>query len=133
MGAINRGEEREQARFMRWASTRDAKAVAPQLVLLFHVPNGGKRDAFTGAQLVAMGAKRGVPDLLFPFPTSSFHGLAIEMKSATGQLSDDQRQWFTRLQSCGWSCVVCRSAEEARSAIASYLGQPELAEVPFDE
>jgi hypothetical protein len=118
VAAINRNEERKQARVMRWSTLRAVRQLVPQLEALFHVPNGGKRDAFTGVQMLALGVKRDVPDLLLPIPSAGCHGLAIEMKTDIGQLWPHQQRWFEILTAAHWPCVVCRSADEARADLA---------------
>lgn len=115
----DRTEEREQARLVRWTHRREVRAVMPELARLHHSPNGGRRDGFTGAQMTALGVKRGWPDLVLPLPGG---GLAIEMKSATGSTTADQDGWLAHLATCGWRTVVCRSADEARDAIVDHLG-----------
>src|SRR5690606_10086741 len=58
----------------------------------FHVPNGGARDARTGAMLKAMGVKAGVPDMVVIGP-GSWVGL-LEIKPAKGgALSPSQKAW----------------------------------------
>lgn len=116
---MQRNEEREQARLIKWASRATVRAQLPALSWLFHVPNGGQRSARTGAQLRAMGVRPGVPDLLLPQWQG---GIAIEMKSPTGRLAPEQASWLAHLDACGWRTVVARSAEEARLALIAYLG-----------
>lgn len=48
--------------------------------MLFAVPNGGKRDARTGAQMKYEGVLRGVADLILLVPKKGFASLCIEMK-----------------------------------------------------
>jgi hypothetical protein len=43
------------------------------------------------------------------------------MKSDTGRLSDDQREWINHFESQGWATDVCRSAEEARQCLCNYF------------
>ena len=50
-------EHREQAALFEWA--RYAGGRYPELALLFAVPNGGRRDAVTGARLKSEGVKAG--------------------------------------------------------------------------
>lgn len=116
---MQRSEEREQARFVKWTHKREVRAVMPELRWMHHSPNGGRRDGFTGAQMTALGVKRGWPDLVMPMPGG---GLAIEMKSEVGRLSDEQSEWLARFEACGWTCAVCRSANEARSVVLSFFG-----------
>jgi hypothetical protein len=119
---MERGEEREQARFIKWTHMPAVRAIAPELRWMFHCPNGGKRDAITGGQMRALGVKPGVPDLLMPIARHPWNGLAIEMKSSTGTASKEQKEWMDELQCNDWLVFICRSADEARSACAAYLG-----------
>ena len=64
-------EEAEQAAIFEWAEYEKRKY--PELELLYHVPNGGKRDAKTAAILKRCGVKAGVPDLVLPVALSLIH------------------------------------------------------------
>lgn len=94
----------------------------PELAWIHHSPNGGQRSGFTGAQMKALGVKRGFPDLILPVAVNGATGLAIEMKTTTGRTTPEQDGWLTHLTSQGWKCRVARSAEEARAIVCSYLG-----------
>lgn len=118
---MERGEEREQARFIKWTHLPKVRALAPALRWMFHCPNGGKRDAITGGQMRALGVKPGVPDLLMPVRSGPDYGLALEFKSATGTTTDTQDEWLAHLMANGWTVLVVRSAEEARAAVQHYL------------
>lgn len=68
--------------------------------LWFHVPNGGARNAVTGAILKAMGTKPGVADLLFfPPPTATMH--ALELKSPKKKPRDTQRAFANEVKRMG--------------------------------
>lgn len=128
----NRGEEIEQARLIKWSHKASVRAVLPCLKFLHHSPNGGKRDAFTGAQMKALGVKPGFPDLVLPVlqpAPAKGNGLAIEMKSATGRQSPEQKEWQAHLESQGWQYSLARSAQEAREIVCQYLDMP-LASLP---
>lgn len=140
--AVNRGEEIEQARFVRWTHKGAVRALMPALAWMFHVPNGGQRDGFTGAQLKAMGVKAGVPDLLLPWRVpgtvgpsldGDVLGLVIEFKSATGRVSDAQKPWLAHFEAQGWEIRVARSAQEARTQVCQYLGITPKDAPPLDE
>ncbi len=118
-------EEIEQSRLVKWSHFREVRALMPALQYLFHVPNGGQRSAFTGAQMKALGVKPGVPDLLLPIQSGYYHGLAIEFKTSTGKTSAEQVDWLGMLESQAWRIAIARSAEEGRSLICQYLGIPE--------
>lgn len=54
-------------------------------LIIYAVPNGGKRNAVTGAILKAEGVLAGVADLFVAKATAQHHGLYIEMKTAKGR------------------------------------------------
>ena len=58
----------------------------PELKLLHHCPNGGKRDRVSAAVLKRQGVKAGVPDLHLPVPKGQYASLYIEMKYGNGKL-----------------------------------------------
>jgi hypothetical protein len=64
--------------------------VAPELVWLFAIPNGGDRNIAVAANLKAEGVKSGVADLLLPVARYGYHGFFIEMKNSTGRQSSQQ-------------------------------------------
>lgn len=63
----------------------------PATYRAFAVPNGGKRDRVTGAILKREGVKAGVPDIVIVRQGGSVGFL--EVKTATGSLSNSQRDW----------------------------------------
>jgi len=119
---MQRNEEREQARLIKWTHKVAVRAVLPQLRWLHHSPNGGKRDAITGGQMKALGTKPGFPDLILPVRSGEQIGLVIEMKSATGSTTTEQKEWLANFAAQGWSTAVCRSAADAREALLDYFG-----------
>ena len=117
-----RGEEIEQARVIKWSHKVAVRDLMPALRWLHHSPNGGNRDALAGAQMKALGTKRGFPDLILPARSRGNPGLIIEMKSATGSTSPEQKEWLAHFKEQGWRVEVARSAQEARTILCSYLG-----------
>lgn len=121
-------EHQEQVMLFRWLAF-NAKAY-PMLALAFAIPNGGLRHFLVAAKLKAEGVKRGVPDIFLPVPTMMSgimeHGLFIEMKSAEGRLSPEQKAWGCAVLSQGYDVAVCYSWTEAAKKIADYLGLPKL-------
>jgi len=118
----NRGEEIEQARLIKWSHKVAVRELMPELAWLHHSPNGGKRDALAGAQMRALGVKRGFPDLILPVANPHKAGIVIEMKSATGSTSSEQKEWLAHFERQNWEIRVARSAQEARSHLCQYLG-----------
>lgn len=122
--STTRSEEIEQAKVIKWSHKVAVRDLLPALRWLHHSPNGGKRDAFTGAQMKALGVKPGFPDLILPFGARLSVGLVIEMKSASGQTSDAQKEWLAHFEAQKWEIRVARSAQEARTILCQYLGLP---------
>lgn len=113
-------EEQEQAAVFEWAALLENQT--PELALLFHVPNGGKRHPATAARLKAQGVKPGVPDICLPVARHGYHGLFIEMKRRKGgQLSDHQKAWIEALREQGYMVAVCKGADEAIEVLSWYV------------
>jgi hypothetical protein len=101
----------------------------PDLEWLFHVPNGGQRDAATAAMLQRAGVQPGVPDLFLPVPAprpggGEWHGLWIELKRAdhSNSPTSHQKRWLDHLRASGYLVVVAYGAGEAIDALEHYLG-----------
>lgn len=126
---IKTTEAREQSLLVIWSHRKAVRDLMPELKWLHHSPNGEKRDIRTGNKLKSMGVKRGFPDLLLPVRIdANTPGLVIEMKSATGSTSPEQKEWLKHLAQQGWIVAVARSAQEARKEVCQYLDiNPDLA------
>lgn len=112
-------EDNEQIILFQWAAAQSGRY--PELELLFHIPNGGKRDAREAARFKRMGVKAGVPDLFLPVPRNIYHGLWVEMKAPQGKLTPNQKRMLEQLASQGYKAAVCYGWEEATQVIKSYL------------
>lgn len=112
-------EHQHQVALFQWARLHERKM--PELKLLFAVPNGGLRNPAVAGKLKAEGVKAGVPDILLPVARKGYYGLAIEMKSRTGRLGDDQKEWLRALEDVNWKTAVCYSEKEASAVITDYL------------
>ena len=112
-------EDEEQIAVMSWAALMEGRY--PELRLLHHIPNGGKRGKREAAVFKAMGVKAGVPDLFLPCAREGYHGLYVEMKALDGRPSKAQLEMLKALSGQGYRCVVCHGADEARRVIEDYL------------
>lgn len=112
-------ESAEQQNLLRWSLWAEAKY--PELCLLYHVPNEGKRSRAAGGRLKAEGMKPGVPDLCLPVARCGFHGLYIELKAQGGKPTANQKQWIEKLTAQGYLAKVCVGFESAQQLIESYL------------
>lgn len=113
-------ESVEQIHLFHWAIIQRGKY--PELDLMYHIPNGGKRDVTTAKRLKAEGTKAGVPDIHLPVARNGFHGLYIEMKKQKGgKLSKDQKEWLKALSDQGHYVAVCKGCDAAIEVIKDYL------------
>lgn len=87
---------------------------------LVAVPNGGRRDAATGAKLKDEGVVAGVADLNFHYRG---HTLFIEMKTPTGRQSLSQKEWQRAMEAQGFQYVVCRSLEDFMRVVNGFIKQ----------
>ena len=87
-------------------------ALPPPLRFL-HIPNGGSRNAAEAGKLKAMGVKAGAADIM----VLGFHPFIwIEMKSRTGRLRPEQKEWRDWCRSIGAPWFLCRSVEDVAEA-----------------
>ena len=113
-------EAEEQEAVIEWAKAMEARV--PELELLHHIPNGGRRSKAEAGRFKAQGVKAGVPDLSLPVPRGRYHGLYVEMKRKRGgRISPEQEWWIERLQKQGYFVDVCFGADEAIRRIEWYL------------
>lgn len=113
-----RGKEASlQSACVRWFNLQFPKYRG----LLFHVPNGGSRNALEARNLKAQGVVPGVADLLLLLPRKGFGCLCIEMKTKTGKQSEHQREWEEQAARNGNLYTVCRSIDEFMDTINNYI------------
>lgn len=95
--------------------------------LLFAIPNGGEREAATAARMVAMGARRGYPDIGLDVARGGFHGLRVELKRPAsegkrkGRVETEQTKWHTALREQRYCVKVCYGWQHAVMTIEWYL------------
>ena len=114
-----RSEATEQERVVNYCRYNEMRY--PELKLLHHIPNGGRRDKKEAARLKAQGGKAGVPDLFLPVPRQGFHGLYIEMKYGENKTTQSQRFWLEELKKQGFKTIVCYGADAAIKEIDEYM------------
>ena len=113
-------EDIEQAQLFAWAAYASGKY--PELDLMHHIPNGGKRSKAEAARFKAQGVKAGVPDIFLPCPKGGYHGLYIELKRVKGgRVSAAQEEFIAALRLQGYRVEVCFGMEQAREVILEYL------------
>lgn len=113
-------ESDEQKLLFAWAEY--AEVLYPELELLHHIVNEGRRSLRMGAELKKQGMKAGVPDICLPVARGRYHALYIEMKRVKGgTVSDAQKWWIGKLNQQGNLAVICHGFDEAKDVILRYL------------
>lgn len=72
--------------------------------LILHVPNENAHHN--------PGVKGGFPDFFWPVAKRGFHGLAVEIKTADGIVSNDQRWWLASLEDQGYMAVAIFESQD---------------------
>lgn len=112
-------EEEEQIWLFSWAALNLGRW--PELELLHHIPNGGKRSKPEAARFKAMGVKRGVSDIFLPVARGGYHGLYIELKAKDGKVEKEQKEWIDAVQEQGYYGIVCFGGFSAANLLETYL------------
>ena len=112
-------EDAEQETVIQWARICSGKW--PELKLLHHIPNGGRRNAKEAAKLKRMGVLAGVADLHLPVARGGYNGLYIEMKYEEGRLLESQKSFLKAAAAEGNYCIVCYSAADAIEILDLYM------------
>ncbi len=112
-------ESVEQTYLFRWAELNSRQR--QELKLLYHIPNGGKRDKKEAVNLKRQGVKAGVPDLCLPVARNGYHGLYIELKAGNNKPTENQSRWLAALKEQGYYTAVCYGWAEAAELIQKYL------------
>jgi len=108
-------------------------------LLLFSVPNGGKRTHRTvvrngkvytyspeATQMRKEGVTAGVADLILLKPSNGYASLCIEMKTTdkASRQRECQKEWQKAAESAGNKYVVCRTLEDFMAVVKEYLTCP---------
>ena len=125
-------EDKLQAACVKWFRLQ-----YPQHVL-FAIPNGGNRNAITGAMLKKTGTLAGVADLFLMAPRCdpefwsdrndgyngywlAYCGLFIEMKVGKNGQTATQKDFQQKAEEAGYKYEICRSFDEFKTTIEKYL------------
>lgn len=114
-------EDDEQEQIILWSE--NMKSMYPELDLLYHVPNGGKRTKSEAARFKRMGVKSGVPDLVLPVARGGYAGAYVELKVGPNKATKNQEHWISKLEEQGYYTAVCYGSIEAEETIEWYLQQ----------
>lgn len=92
----------------------------PNLVL-YAIPNGGKRNAFEAEMLKREGVLAGVADLFLVKRNSTYCGLFIEMKFGNGKQTDAQKAFELKVINEGYMYAVVRTFDEFTNIMNKYI------------
>jgi hypothetical protein len=109
-------EHQEQKALFQYGAVKGGK-----WLLLFSIPNGGKRNIITATKLKAEGVKAGVPDMCLPVARMGFHALYIELKAGKNKPTPSQKGWIKALTEEGNLAICCHGWIEAKNVIENYL------------
>lgn len=118
-GELIASEEEEQKKVFEWAEYNVGRY--PELQLLYHIPNEGKRGRKAAGTLKALGVKKGVPDICLPVRRGRYGALYIELKAKDGKISKDQNRWLHMLNEAGNAVCICYGGDSAILAIKKYI------------
>lgn len=106
-------ESQEQTAFVQWFRMQYPR------VLIFSIPNGGKRGIREAARLKAEGVTAGIPDLHIPQ-----WKLWIEMKRQQGgTVSGEQKDIIQHLETIGHEVIIGKGATDAIRKVMKFYEQ----------
>ena len=113
-------ESEEQRALFDWINLN--KGHYPELKLMHHTPNEGKRSVSTGARMKREGLISGVPDIHLPVAKGRYHSLYIELKRIKySKISKEQEEFIKLLNMYDNFAVICYGWEQAIKIIEWYL------------
>jgi len=89
--------------------------------VIWHTPNGGKRNAREAGRLKAMGVLPGVPDLFIAEPNKYSHGLFVELKIKPNKTTDKQKRVIAQLQTRGFTVEICYTLQDFIKVVQNFL------------
>lgn len=87
-------------------------------LLLFHIPNEGRRNVRQGARWRLLGGVSGVADLCLLSPKGA---IFLELKAPKGRVSDAQKEWRRAVTIAGYSYHVVRALDDFKEIVIESL------------
>lgn len=113
-------EHSEAVWLMQWVQ-RIAARRWPEVLTIFHVPNGGARDKVVAAKLKGEGVRAGVPDYMLPVPRGVYHGMFLELKRMGERPTVAQMLALDELANLGYCATWAAGWRAASEKIEAYL------------
>lgn len=111
------------------------ESVYPVLRWAFHSPNGGRRSKAEAGKFKAMGVRKGVVDIICPFPSGCAAGLALELKrpGRAADVTADQALFLAESHRNGYVTGVCTTLDEFFARMAQFLGAPAVVQPKLEK
>ena len=111
---VNSEDSLQKAIINAWRSTTPRK----EWFRVFHVANGGKRNALEALKFKRMGVVSGISDLVCLLP----HGKVgfIELKYGKNGMSESQKEFRSFCESNNYPYALCRSVGEALETLKGW-------------
>jgi hypothetical protein len=88
---------------------------------MFSTLNGVRLKIGQARRAKESGNKRGVPDVILPFPCNGYSGLFIELKVGKNKPTPDQIKYMSYLNDVGYLAKVAYGSKEAIGIIEGYI------------
>ena len=92
-------------------------------MLLFAIPNGGKRNVVEAMNLKKQGVLAGVADLFLAVPSLNHHGFFIEMKAGQNEMTQTQQDFKRAVEKRGYKHEVVYSFDQFQREANFYIKQ----------
>jgi hypothetical protein len=109
---VRRAEQTIQRAVFEHLAVRGARGV-----YAFHVPNGGARSPIEAAIMKGLGVRAGVPDMIAVKDGKVY---ALELKAASGKVTDAQRQAIEDLRAAGAHAEVAIGLDRALAVLEGW-------------
>jgi hypothetical protein len=117
-------EHQMQHALTEWWKLSHREYKLPEFAL-FAIPNGGARNAVTGAILKREGVRKGIPDLMLVKRNKDYSGLFIELKAPKGIPTKEQKE-FIEFANNEYLAVICYDWQAAAKIIHNYITGDQL-------
>jgi hypothetical protein len=92
-------------------------------ILIFAIPNGGKRDIITASIMKREGVVRGIPDLFIAYPNGRHAGMFVELKVGNNKPTKHQKEIMKMLEKAGYYVTVCYTINEFIYKVNTYINE----------
>ena len=105
----------------------DSKGRVRHIAPLVHVANERATSPQAGVRLKRKGVRAGMPDLELKIPRGKYASLYVELKSATGRMNQNQKNWLDFLTMYS-KYEVHRTLEGFKKSVMDYMNIKETKE-----